>query len=306
MTASTTTAVYGEAGRPGRRLTPLGDMLHPEHREWLMPLRMAYEARGLTYMELASRAYTTPPRLSAFLNGKEGYPTLERVLAVHKVLQPEPSADWFREAWQAGAVAVGRSDAWIQGRVWDVDRKRNQVSRSQAIKLNVLACFAGMVTSAVIGLAVVTAAPDDKGEAGCKPGYSCVTAPAPGASDDGGSLSADSPGTSADPPATSAPPTPAEDREYITIPRPKDTMSLAQAVALTDIPVYQAPGTFPADRQFIEHGDKFYVSCRDDQYLRIAGTDHYVSKSEYGLGFADSRDVSSLPHCSAPSAPSEE
>ncbi|WP_157968737.1 helix-turn-helix domain-containing protein [Streptomyces geranii] len=123
----------GQSRRPGRRLTPLNDNVVQEHREWLVPIREAYEVRGLTYRKLAPRAFTSTTQLSQLLNGKGSYPELENVLAVVKVLKPEPCTEWFRKAWEAGAAAAGRDEEWIRRCLAKVDRPRPSNSDSRTM-----------------------------------------------------------------------------------------------------------------------------------------------------------------------------
>ncbi|MFG2463799.1 hypothetical protein ACGFWE_43180 [Streptomyces sp. NPDC048523] len=150
---------------PGRRLKALTDAVTSEHREWLVPLRVAFLESGLTYKQLCPRALTSPTQLSRLLNGTDGYPDLERMLnlrdalqgaqaalepverlksipsqhgiTLHSIDQDEPpkpvqhlqDSEWFRKAWEAGAVAIGRPAQWIRARIQEVDRKEAAARR---------------------------------------------------------------------------------------------------------------------------------------------------------------------------------
>ncbi|MFD9496867.1 hypothetical protein ACFWA1_35935 [Streptomyces sp. NPDC060005] len=147
-----------ERNGPGRRLKPLAETVTMEHREWLVLLRVAFLASGLTYKDLCGKAFTSPTQLSRLLNGTEGYPGLERTLDLRNALQqtidtlaeldpsPVPNAvgitlhrptenprpasiqnlpapEWFRKVWEAGAVAAKRPEHWINDHIAEVDRK---------------------------------------------------------------------------------------------------------------------------------------------------------------------------------------
>ncbi|WP_404200083.1 hypothetical protein [Streptomyces tauricus] len=155
---------------PGRRLNPLADTVTPEHREWLVPLRVAFLESGLTYKDLCLKALTSPAQLSRLLNGMDGYPDLERTLNLRNVLQcaldtlaqveplkPVPNAhgvilhrpeqseptkpvqslqgpEWFRKVWEAGAVAAGRPERWVRDRIAEMDRKEAAARRAELVR----------------------------------------------------------------------------------------------------------------------------------------------------------------------------
>lgn len=100
--------------RPGRKLGPIVASAGQTHRDWLQPLRDAYQASGITLEQLERSMGWSRSKLSELLRAAGLYPRWEWVRSLmHALGVPDSSVAALRGLWVLAALEVNKRTVWI-------------------------------------------------------------------------------------------------------------------------------------------------------------------------------------------------
>ncbi|WHM36278.1 hypothetical protein [Streptomyces sp. BPTC-684] len=295
---STTVATSRGASKPGPGLGPIAKTVSDSHRAWLNLMRTAYFDSGLSTEEISEKSrgaegvkrLTSKGKVSELLRGAEEYPRWYRVVALYEVLSPSEPLPVIKKMWVAGALAAGRSVAWVNRCFADVRRDAGtsgtgdvQPIRPSGGGGNVMSLksHVGLIVSAFLILCGSLAMLWLGGKGGEPTHHSdnltaCTTP--------------DSCSNSTD-----------NDLD-LDLPTPGKTQGLLKITPQSSIRVYIfAPDSRPfALDLWIKAGDTFFVTCRTDSgLLKIAETGYYVKASALIRdGDTSHKDIEESPSCS--------
>ncbi|MFJ9729297.1 hypothetical protein ACIRP3_41800 [Streptomyces sp. NPDC101209] len=292
--------------RRGPDLGEIDEGVTPEHRGWLTPLRVAYFESELSFQEIAEKAVCSQGlhvfstkggkgKISELLRGKGRYPRWRPVQAVVNVLAPTELATYEKQ-WKKGATAAGRKPAWVEGCL-------HEVQREPGLWTGPMKRMAFAVVGIGVAVGVLMGAltskhfpPSGRDVHVCNTGADCSVSEQPTPWPPLGDGDTEPPQASTAPPTSAGP--------YVTFPPPVITPDSMQITTWYSIPVYAGPN-WDRPKGFTEPHTEFYVSCRDQDFLHVAGSKYWVKlESLFDTGAAmDMPDPQGLRTCEGTSRP---